>query len=230
MTGPADAWDAVFFDLDGTLADTAPDLGGALNRVRIEEGCAALELDVLRRVTSQGVRGLLRVGFGIAPGDPTYAPLAARVLAHYSESLCVGTRLFGGVAELLADIESSGMRWGVVTNKAARFTIPVMNGLGLLYRAASVVSGDSAPQPKPAAAPLLLACAIAGANPSRCMYIGDDLRDVQAGRACGMTTVAVRYGYHGDGPPIDDWGADHLVDQPLQIAQLLGIEGAKMRS
>lgn len=228
MIGPSNAWDAVFFDLDGTLADTAPDLGGALNRVRIEEGCSALELDVLRRVTSQGVRGLLRVGFGLASTDPDYAPLAARVLAHYSGSLCVGTQLFAGVAELLADIESSGMRWGVVTNKAARFTIPVMDGLGLLTRAACVVSGDSAPQPKPAAAPLLLACTIAGTLPSRCMYIGDDLRDVQAGRGCGMTTVAVRYGYHGDGPAIEDWGADHLVDRPLQIARLLGIAGARM--
>lgn len=228
MIGRDSAWEAVFFDLDGTLADTAPDLGGALNRVRIEQGHPALDLDELRRVTSHGVRGLLQVGFRLAPGDAGYAELSARVLAHYSESPCVGTRLFAGVAELLDQIESNGLRWGVVTNKAARFTVPVMRGLGLLERAASVVSGDSAPKPKPAAAPLLLASAIAGVPAARCLYVGDDLRDIQAGRASGMTTVAVRYGYLGDGPPVEDWGADHLVDHPRQIARLLGIAGARM--
>lgn len=228
MTERASAWEAVFFDLDGTLADTAPDLGGALNRVRAEESRAPLDLDALRRVTSHGVRGLLRVGFDLTPGDANYAELGARVLAHYGQSLCVGTRLFDGMHELLELIESAGIRWGVVTNKAARFTVPVMRGLGLLHRAASVVSGDSAPRAKPAAAPLLLASAVAGVQASRCLYIGDDLRDIQAGQACGMTTVAVRYGYLGEGLPIEDWGADHLVDHPRQIAQLLGIDDARM--
>lgn len=224
----ANACEAVFFDLDGTLADTAPDLGGALNRVRVEEGLGPLSLDELRRVTSHGVRGLLQVGFALVPADAAYTELSARVLAHYSRSLCVGTRLFAGMLELIEIIESSGLRWGVVTNKPARFTVPVMHGLGLLQRAASVVSGDSAPRAKPAADPLLLAAAIAGVQATRCLYVGDDLRDIQAGRASGMTTVAVRYGYLGDGPPVEDWGADHLVDHPRQIAQLLGIEGARM--
>lgn len=228
MTHRRNAWQAVFFDLDGTLADTAPDLGGALNRVRHEEGLAPLGLDELRRYTSHGVRGLLKVGFGLMPGDAPYAALSTRVLGHYSQSLCVDTQLFAGIAELIERIETSGLRWGVVTNKAARFTVPVMHGLGLLQRAASVVSGDSAPRPKPAADPLLLAATLAGVQASRCLYVGDDLRDIQSGRASGMATVAVRYGYLGDGPPIEDWGADHLVDHPRQIAQLLGIADARM--
>lgn len=230
MIRRAAACEGVFFDLDGTLADTAPDLGGALNRVRIEEGYNPLDLDELRCVTSQGVRGLLQVGFDLAPGQANYADLSARLLAHYSRSPCAGTRLFAGIGELLELIEDNGLPWGVVTNKATRFTVPVMCGLGLLRRAASVVSGDSASKPKPDAAPLLLASVIAGVQASRCLYIGDDLRDIQAGRACGMTTIAVRYGYIGDGPSIDDWGADHLVDHPRRIAELLGIEGARMKS
>lgn len=222
MNAPADGFDAVFFDLDGTLADTAPDLGGALNRVRAEEGFDPLELDCLRRVTSHGVRGLLRVGFALAPGDAAYADYSARVLAHYDRALCVDTCLFPGIAELLALIERRRLRWGIVTNKALRYTVPVMRGLALLDRASSVVGGDSAPRAKPAADPLLLAAAVAGVQPARCVYVGDDLRDVQAGRACGMTTVAVRYGYLGDGPPVDQWGADHIVDHPSEIARLLG--------
>lgn len=221
-------WEAVFFDLDGTLADTAPDLGGALNRLRTEAGCAPLALDEIRRVTSHGVRGLLRLGFGLAPGDANYADLSARLLSYYSQSVCVGTKLFGGIAQLLDLIESNGIRWGVVTNKATRFTIPLMRDLGLLGRATTVVSGDSASRPKPEAAPLLLASTVARVDASRCLYIGDDLRDVQAGHACGMTTVAVRYGYLGDGPSIEDWGADHLVNDPAQIAQLLSITGARI--
>lgn len=220
-----DAFEAVFFDLDGTLADTAPDLGGALNRVRIEEGCTPLPLDDLRRVTSHGVRGLLRLGFDLSPDEVNYAEFSDRVLAHYSGSLCVGTRLFAGIPELLERIELAGMRWGIVTNKATRFTVPLLRGLGLLDRATSVVSGDSAAKRKPEAAPLLLASAIARVEASRCLYVGDDLRDIQAGHACGMTTVAARYGYLGDGAPIEDWGADHTIDHPLDIARLLGIVG-----
>lgn len=225
---PAPGFDAVFFDLDGTLADTAPDLGGALNRVRVEEGLEPLHLDALRRVTSHGVRGLLQVGFGLAPGDPHYAAHAARVLAHYSAALCVETRLFPGIAELLDLVEAHRLRWGIVTNKALRYTVPVVDGLDLLRRAASVVGGDSAPRAKPAADPLLLAAAVAGVEPARCLYVGDDARDIHAGLASGMTTVAVRYGYLGDGLPIEAWGADHTIDHPLEIAGLLGIAGARI--
>jgi len=227
MSTPA-GFDAVFFDLDGTLADTAPDLGGALNLVRREKGLEPLHLDALRRVTSHGVRGLLQVGFGLAPGDPDYTACAARVLTHYSAALCVETRLFPGIAELLDLVEANRLRWGIVTNKALRYTVPVVDGLALLRRATSVVGGDSAPRAKPAADPLLLAAAVAGVEPSRCLYVGDDARDIHAGLASGMATVAVRYGYLGDGLPIEAWGADHIVDHPADIARLLGIAGARM--
>ena len=221
-------FDAVFFDLDGTLADTAPDLGGALNRVRLEEGLEPLHLDALRRVTSHGVRGLLQVGFALAPGDRGYAALAARVLTHYSAALCVETQLFPGIAELLDLVEANRLRWGIVTNKALRYTVPVVDGLALLRRAASVVGGDSAPRAKPSADPLLLAAAVAGVEPARCHYVGDDARDIHAGLASGMATVAVRYGYLGDGLPIEAWGADHIADHPLEIAGLLGIASARI--
>lgn len=222
--------DAVFFDLDGTLADTAPDLAGALNRVRDEEGLNPLPPHMVRPVTSQGVRGLLRVGFGLVPGSDGYAELNARVLEHYAQNICTGTTLFPGMAPLLDALEARKIAWGVVTNKALRFTIPLMRALGLHQRAAAVVSGDSAPRAKPAPDPLLLAAALAKSDPQRCIYVGDDLRDIQAARAAGMFSVAVSYGYLGEDSPPETWNADALVSQPEAVLAIIDAQNARIET
>lgn len=213
---------AVLFDLDGTFADTAPDLGAALNALRAELGLAAVDLAPLRRYASQGVRGMLGAGLGLKPEHPDYPRLHQRFLSHYQRTLCVHTRLFAGIAALVDTAERRDLRWGIVTNKSQRFTLPLLQQLGYARRAACVVSGDSSPRTKPHPQPMLLACAVAGCTPERTLYVGDDRRDIDAGRAVGMVTVAVRYGYLGDGGPIEAWGADHLVDHPDAIAALFG--------
>ena len=210
--------DAVLFDLDGTLADTAPDLGAATNRVLEEEGRQALPLATLRPYTSSGVRGLLRASFDIGPDDCQYERLAARFLEHYEARLCEDTVLFAGIAELIDTLESAGLRWGIVTNKRRRFTDPLVTRLGLSPRTSCVVSGDTTAEAKPSALPVLHACSLLGVAPHRTLYVGDDLRDIQAGRTAGCGTVAVSYGYLGHSGPLGSWGADLIVDHPDQLA------------
>ena len=214
-------FEAVPFDLDGTLADTAPDLGHAVNQLLREEACAEQALPALRPFTSQGVRGLLRAGFGITPADPDYERLSLRFLAIYADRLCVDTRLFDGIPELLDRLETMNLGWGVVTNKRRRFTEPLVARLGLVPRTACVVSGDTTPEAKPSPLPLLHACALLGCAPARTLYVGDDLRDIVAGRAAGCPTVAVSYGYLGDGGPLSTWGADLIIDHPAELAEFL---------
>lgn len=216
-------FEAVLFDLDGTFADTAPDLAAALNRLRADLGLPQVAPEELRPLTSQGVRGMLKAGLDMRPGDPCYPEFYDRFLSYYSQAICVETKLFPGIDELLGGLEGRGSPWGIITNKAQRFTLPLLAQLGYAKRAACVVSGDSARRAKPASQPMRLACTLIARNPGRCLYVGDDLRDVQAGRAAGMVTVAVRYGYLGDGGPIEAWGADHLVDHARDIAILAGI-------
>ena len=212
----------VLFDLDGTLADTAPDLAGALNRTRVEDGMPALPLSLLRPVTSQGVRGLLRVGYEIQDkDDPRYAKLAERVLANYSANICVDTRLFDGIATLLESIESDGLRWGIVTNKHARFTEPLVAALQLNTRANAVVSGDTVAHAKPSPDPLLHAARLCECDPRYCVYLGDDERDIIAAKAAGMVSVAVRWGYLGEDKPIEDWGADFIISAPGEFMDVL---------
>lgn len=213
--------DAILFDLDGTLADTAADLGGVLNRLRTEARLAPLPAETIRPHVSKGVRGLLAVGFALMPGDDRYAELHQRFLAYYSDSLCVATHLFEGIAELLEVLEAGDIKWGVVTNKPSRYTLPLMEALGLTHRAVCVVSGDSASRPKPAPDPLLLASTIAGAVPAQCLYVGDDLRDMQAARAAGMGAVAAAWGYLGDDLPVAEWGADAIAQSPMDIVRLI---------
>ena len=211
----------VLFDLDGTLADSAHDLAGAINRLRQAAGMPPLPYQALRRHASGGARALLRAGFGIAPGDPGYDELRARFLADYELNLCRETRLFDGIPELLDGLERRGLRWGIVTNKFDRFTRRVVAGLGL-GNAACVVSGDSTPTPKPHPAPLLLACRLAERSPAQTVYVGDDLRDIEAGRAAGIRTLAAGWGYLGDGPPVEAWGADAISATPAEVPGLLG--------
>jgi phosphoglycolate phosphatase len=214
-------FEAVLFDLDGTLADTAPDLGHAVNLLLREEARAEQALPALRPFTSQGVRGLLRAGFGITPEHEDYARLSQRFLDLYENCLCVDTRLFAGIPELLDDLEALQLGWGIVTNKRQRFTEPLVARLGLVPRTACVVSGDTTPEAKPSPLPLLHACQLLGSAPARTLYVGDDLRDIVAGRAAGCPTVAVSYGYLGDGGPLSTWGADLIIDHPAELAEFL---------
>lgn len=213
--------EAVLFDLDGTVADTAPDLGNALNRLRLEENLPAVPLEILRPYTSQGVRGLLGRGFGITPEHGDYGRLSARFLEFYAGDICSETRLFDGIPELLDFLEGASIPWGIVTNKRTRFTTPVVAALGLAGRTACIVSGDTTAAPKPSPLPILHACGILGCRPEKTLYVGDDRRDVEAGKAAGTLTAVVSYGYLGDGGPPHTWGADWIVDHPLELASCL---------
>lgn len=212
---------AVLFDLDGTLADTAPDLGGALNRLRERRGLPALPISQLRPVASAGARGMLGAGLGMAPGDEHYESARVEFLSEYEAALDRDTRLFDGVAECLASLAQQGLRWGVVTNKATRFTVPVVAGLGLDRSAAVVISGDTTPHAKPHPAPLLEACARLGIAPHEAVYVGDDLRDMEAARAAGMPAIAAAYGYLGATPDLGAWRADAVIATPLDLLPLL---------
>lgn len=210
---------AVLFDLDGTLADTAPDLARALNRVRAAQGLEPMPLETTRSYTSSGARGLLKVGFGLEPGDERYETLKLQFLDFYAAEICVDTRLFEGMAELLEALDRERLPWGVVTNKAERFTFPLLDGLRLGGRAACIVGGDTTGRLKPHPDPLLHAATSLRLPPEACLYVGDDLRDVQAARAAGMRVLAARYGYLGDGGTIESWQADAIIEHPRQVLE-----------
>ncbi len=211
---------AVLFDLDGTFADTAPDLGRAVNAMRAARGLAPVALADTRRVTSLGARGLLGVGFGIGPDHADYPAMREEFLHIYENNLCCDTALFTGMAELIARLEQRNIIWGIVTNKAERFAKPLMQQLGYAQRAACIIGGDTTPHMKPHPAPLLAAAKIIGYAPEQCIYVGDDERDIQAGKAAGMQTIAVRFGYLTGSNP-DAWGADSVVDSPTDILKKL---------
>jgi phosphoglycolate phosphatase len=208
---------AVFFDLDGTLADTATDLSLPINAMRQAQGLPALPLDVLRPHASHGARGLIGKGFGITPDDSRYESMRQEFLARYEAAMVVHTRLFEGMSEVLDALESRGMIWGVVSNKVERYVRPIMAALGVLDRAVSAVGGDTTPHAKPHPEPLLHAARLARVDPSACVYIGDDLRDIHAGRAAGMATIAAAYGFCGEEPPVSAWGADATIDHPREL-------------
>jgi 2-phosphoglycolate phosphatase len=216
-----DRIEAVLFDLDGTLADTAPDLAAAANAMLRARGLVEVPFERLRPQASHGARGLLGAAFGIPPSDARYEPLRVEFLDRYEKAICVETRLFDGMAELLLGLESHGIPWGIVTNKASRFTEPLMKLLNLSHRAACVVSGDTTAHTKPHPAPLLEAARQIGRLPTRCVYVGDDARDIAAGKAAGMPTIAAAYGYCGDSDP-KAWHADAVIDRAAEIAPLVG--------
>jgi N-acetyl-D-muramate 6-phosphate phosphatase len=211
---------AVLFDLDGTLADTAPDLAAAVNRMRRDQGLGALPIERLRPFASAGARGLVFAGLGVKPEDAEYEALRETFLDHYAEDLCVHTRLFPGIGELLSELARRELAWGVVTNKATRFTERLVAELKV--DPACVVCGDSTPHLKPHPAPLLLAAERLGLDARRCWYLGDDLRDIQAARAAGMRPVAVEWGYHHPekGAPAE-WQADAVIGHPSEMLSLL---------
>ncbi|TCW87575.1 phosphoglycolate phosphatase [Burkholderia sp. SRS-46] len=218
---PLQRCDAVLFDLDGTLADTAPDLAAAVNKMQRVRGLPETPLDTLRPLASAGARGLLGGAFGIDPQSPGYDAMRDEFLTNYATDLCVHTTLFPGIGMLLDELDARGVRWGIVTNKAMHLTEPLVGLLGLGPRAACVVGGDTTPHPKPHPAPLLHAAGQLTIAPERIVYVGDDLRDIQAGYAAGMATVAAAYGYCGDGTAPEDWQAQHLVETTQQLRELL---------
>jgi phosphoglycolate phosphatase len=211
----------ILFDLDGTLADTAPDLAAAVNKMRHERGLEMVPLEKLRPLASAGARGLLGGAFGIGPDHHDYASMRDEFLANYEADLCIETLLFPGIGDILDDLDARGVRWGIVTNKVARLTEPLVAQLGLGARAGCVVSGDSTPHSKPHPAPLLHAAKELDLQPERIVYVGDDLRDVQAGFAAGMVTVAAAYGYCGNDIPPTQWHAQHVVKTTGELHNLL---------
>lgn len=210
---------AVLFDLDGTLVDTAPDLAAAVNQIRIEQGLAPTPYALLRPVASAGARGLIGAAFGLKPGDEGYEALRTTFLHNYATSIAVHSTFFDGIAELLEQLASRGIIWGIVTNKAAKLTDALVPLIGLGH-AACVVSGDTTAHAKPHPEPLFEAARRVNIAPADCWYVGDDLRDIQAGQAAGMTTIAAGWGYCGNTEPAT-WQADALLDTPLQLLDLI---------
>lgn len=211
----------LLFDLDGTLIDSAPDLAGAANDLRADHGLPPLPHAALRPMVGSGARGMVGVAFGAAPGDDRFDTLKDAFLARYAERLLHSTQVFEAMQPVLDLLDRAGLPWGVVTNKAMRFTAPLVDGLGLSQRARVVIAGDTTPHAKPHPAPLLEAARRIGVAPQACAYIGDDHRDMVAGRAAGMATLAAAWGYLGQGEPIDAWGADHVLSVPGQLLHWL---------
>lgn len=214
----------VLFDLDGTLLDSAPDLYAALLAQCAEEGVPPPPYAPVRQVVSRGARAVLRCAFA-ERGESALEALVPRYLQLYQEVMAQQTLAFDGVDDLLARIEAHGLRWGIVTNKAAFLTDELVRRIGWATRASAVVSGDTLPVKKPDPAPVRLACEQAGVNPSHCLFVGDDRRDIQAGAAAGLYTVAVSWGYLDGGDP-HGWGADAVLDHPAELAALLQLESS----
>ncbi|MBI3156648.1 MAG: phosphoglycolate phosphatase [Burkholderiales bacterium] len=213
----------MLFDLDGTLVDSAPDLAGAANDLRAEHGLPPLPFELLRPMASAGARGLLGVAFGVAPGEAGFDVLRDAFLARYAGRLLRCTRIFDDVAPVLGALAGAGLPWGIVTNKATRYAEPVLQGLGLRAQAAALVCGDTTAYAKPHPAPLHEAARRLGMAAEDCVYVGDDLRDVQAGRAAGMATLVAAWGYLGQGDAVHEWGADAVLSEPGALLNWLGL-------
>jgi 2-phosphoglycolate phosphatase len=212
---------AVLFDLDGTLIDSAPDLGAAADGMRVRRGMASKPQAEYRPHVGSGARGMLQVAFGMDTQHGDYERYKEEFFFHYESCMTQRTRPFEGVDQLVAALLGRGLRWGVVTNKAQRFTIPITRTMGLFDSASAVISGDTTPHAKPHPEPLLEAARRLSLLPAQCIYVGDDERDIRAGRSAGMGTVAARYGYLGAGADVASWGADAEISSPLQVLQLL---------
>ncbi|MEY2593580.1 MAG: hypothetical protein RI972_1269 [Pseudomonadota bacterium] len=212
---------AVLFDLDGTLIDSAPDLGMAADQLRTDRGLPSLPLEAYRPMAGAGARGLLGVAFGMTTDHPEYEGLREEFFVNYERRMTVLTRAFDGVPELVEALVTRSLAWGVVTNKSMRFAGPLTQQMPLFATAGTVVGGDTTPHAKPHPAPLLEAARQLGLAPGQCLYVGDDERDIVAGRAAGMPTVAATYGYLGAKTDVAAWGADACIEMPLTLLDLL---------
>ncbi|TSE26924.1 Phosphoglycolate phosphatase [Tepidimonas thermarum] len=217
------AFQAVLFDLDGTLLDTAPDLGHAANLMRERRGLPPLDEAYYRPRASSGARGMIEAAFGLTPQHPDYEAFRLEYLDTYGAVLTRRTQPFDGVADVIAALERAGLPWGVVTNKVERFALPLTAAIPLFTHAATVVGGDTTPHAKPHPAPLLEAARRLDVVPDACLYVGDDERDIVAGRAAGMGTVAARYGYLGVDADVEAWAADAVIDAPPELLNFLGL-------
>jgi phosphoglycolate phosphatase len=213
--------EAVLFDLDGTLIDSAPDLGAAADQMRISRGMPSLALDAYRPLAGSGARGMLAVAFGITPQDPQFDSMREEFFCNYENCMTQRTYVFEGVDEMIQQLAHAGLKWGVVTNKSARFTEPLSRAMPLFATAGTVISGDTTPHAKPHPEPLFEAARRLGLEPARCIYVGDDERDIIAGLAAGMGTVAADYGYLGEKADTTSWGAHARIKSPLELLKLL---------
>ncbi len=216
---------AVLFDLDGTLIDSAPDLAAAADTMRVVRGLPSLPLERYRHMAGAGARGLLGVAFGMTPDHMDYEAMREEFFCNYERSLTQRTEIFEGVPELLECLLNQGLKWGVVTNKSERFTLPLTASMDLFAKAGAIVSGDTTPHAKPHPEPLLEAVRRMGVDASRCVYVGDDERDIVAGRAAGMATVAVTYGYLGAQADTSQWGANATINCVNELLPLLQFSG-----
>ncbi len=220
-SGLTSPYKGVFFDLDGTLADTAPDLVAAANQLLIARNLPPKPYEVLRPCASAGARGLIGGAFGINPEHPDFIPLRDEFFSNYEKALLVNSVIFDGVDHLLNQLDEARLPWGIVTNKSERFTHPLTDLMGLRQRAISTVCGDTTPHSKPHPEPILHAARIANIDPRKSVYVGDDIRDIIAGKAAGMMTIAAAYGYCGCEEPPEAWGADYLVRHPAELLQII---------
>ena len=211
----------IFFDLDGTLADTAPDLVAAANQLLIARNLEPKPYELLRPYASAGARGLLEGAFGIYPDHADFPMLRDEFFSNYEKALLVDSKLFDGIDHLLDQMDDANLPWGIITNKSERFTKPLTELMGLHQRAITTVSGDTTPHSKPHPEPILHAARTSNIDPAKSIYVGDDLRDVLAGKAAGMKTVAAAYGYCGCKEPPEAWGADFIINNPLELLKII---------
>lgn len=212
---------AVLFDLDGTLIDSAPDLGAAADKMRTDRGLPSLAYELYRPMAGAGARGMLSVAFGLLPDHDDFAEYREEFFQNYERRMTELTRIFDGVVEMIAALEQRGLAWGVVTNKSERFTLPLTAEMALFKNARAIISGDTTPHTKPHPAPLFEAAKRLAIEPARCIYVGDDARDIEAGRAANMGTVAATYGYLGQNADTTKWGADAVISAPAALMDLL---------
>jgi N-acetyl-D-muramate 6-phosphate phosphatase len=212
---------AIFFDLDGTLIDSAPDLAAAADKLRTDRGLSSIAYERYRPMAGAGARGMLHIAFEMKPDHADYEAYREEFYVNYESHLTERTFAFDGIEAMLASIKQKRLPWGIVTNKSKRFTNPLVEQMTLLHGAAAVISGDTTPHTKPHPEPVLAAARIAGIDPRKCWYVGDDKRDIESGRAAGMATIAANWGYMGE-HDVSTWGADVVLDQPAQLLALLG--------
>ena len=212
---------AVLFDLDGTLVDSAPDLAGAADAMRLKRGLPSLDYAKYRPLCGAGARGMLQVAFGMGPDHAQYEAMREEFFTNYQACMLDNTHAFEGVSRLIAALQAQGLQWGVVTNKSERFALPLTAAMPLFSGAGTVVCGDTTPFSKPHPEPLLEAARRLGVAPTSCLYVGDDERDIVAGKAAGMATVAATYGYLGSAADVAAWQADGQINSPSELLQLL---------
>ena len=212
---------AVLFDLDGTLIDSAPDLGAAVDQMRVDRGMPSLPLVHYRPMAGAGARGMIGLAFGFSPEHPDYDAMKEEFFRNYEACMTQRTFAFEGVVQMIDALVAAQLPWGVVTNKSKRFAEPLTQAMPLFKTAAVVISGDTTPYAKPHPEPLFEAARRLGIAPSACVYVGDDERDIVAGLAAGMKTVAATYGYLGTQSDVQKWQAHAHIQSPRELEDLI---------